>query len=44
MRVTHEIADKNGDVATTSHLENWIDEAEPRTWFLFEASRVHRSE
>jgi starvation-inducible DNA-binding protein len=26
-------------VATTSLLENWIDEAERRTWFLFEASR-----
>jgi hypothetical protein len=22
-----------------SLLENWIDEAEKRTWFLFEASR-----
>ncbi len=44
MRVTHEIADKNEDVATTSLLESWIDEAERRTWFLFEASRAHRSE
>jgi starvation-inducible DNA-binding protein len=39
MRAAHEVADKNGDVATTSLLENWIDEAERRTWFLFEASR-----
>jgi starvation-inducible DNA-binding protein len=39
MREAHEIADKGEDVATTSMLENWIDEAERRTWFLFEASR-----
>jgi starvation-inducible DNA-binding protein len=26
-------------VATASLLENWIDEAEQRIWFLFEASR-----
>jgi starvation-inducible DNA-binding protein len=39
MREAHEVADKNGDVATTSLLENWIDEAERRTWFLFEAGR-----
>ena len=39
MREAHEITDKGGDVATTSMLENWIDEAERRTWFLFEASR-----
>jgi starvation-inducible DNA-binding protein len=39
MREAHEITDKGGDVATTSFLENWIDEAERRTWFLFEASR-----
>jgi len=23
-------------------IENWIDEAERRTWFLFEATRVAR--
>ena len=39
MRNAHEVADKGGDVATTSILENFIDEAERRTWFLFEASR-----
>lgn len=39
MRKAHEVADKGGDVATTSILENFIDEAERRTWFLFEASR-----
>jgi starvation-inducible DNA-binding protein len=26
-------------MASASLLENWIDEAERRTWFLFEASR-----
>ncbi len=40
MRVAHEIADEHEDVATTSLLENFIDQAERRTWFLFEASRA----
>jgi starvation-inducible DNA-binding protein len=39
MRETHGLCDEHGDVATASLLENWIDEAERRTWFLFEASR-----
>ncbi len=39
MREAHEVADKHGDVATTSLLETFIDQAERRTWFLFEASR-----
>jgi starvation-inducible DNA-binding protein len=39
MRETHSLCDEHGDVATASLLENWIDEAERRTWFLFEASR-----
>lgn len=40
MRAAHEIADKHGDVATASILENFIDAAEKRNWFLFEASRT----
>ena len=39
MRTTHELCDKYGDVATASVLENWIDEAENRVWFLFETGR-----
>jgi starvation-inducible DNA-binding protein len=39
MRKAHEVADKGGDVATTSILETFIDEAERRAWFLFEATR-----
>jgi starvation-inducible DNA-binding protein len=39
MRVTHGICEEHGDCATTSFLENWIDEAERRAWFLFEAMR-----
>jgi starvation-inducible DNA-binding protein len=41
MRKTHEIADKHDDVATASILETFIDAAEKRCWFLFEASRGH---
>ena len=40
MREAHEVAGKNNDSATTSLLENFIDETERRTWFLFEATRV----
>lgn len=40
MREAHEVAANNGDVATTSILENFIDETEKRTWFLFEATRL----
>ena len=39
MRVAHELADKHEDVATASLLEQFIDDAEKRTWFLFEVSR-----
>ena len=39
MRRTHTLCDDHADVATVSLLEVWIDEAERRTWFLFEASR-----
>jgi starvation-inducible DNA-binding protein len=39
MRAAHGVCDEHGDVATASLLEVWIDEAEKRTWFLFEASR-----
>jgi starvation-inducible DNA-binding protein len=40
MREVHDVCDEHGDVATASLLENWIDEAEKRTWFLFEAGRA----
>jgi starvation-inducible DNA-binding protein len=43
MRETHELCEQHGDVATASLLEVWIDEAERRTWFLFEASRASES-
>jgi starvation-inducible DNA-binding protein len=39
MRETHALCDEHGDVASASLLENWIDEAEGRSWFLFEATR-----
>jgi starvation-inducible DNA-binding protein len=40
MRQAHEIADEHKDVATASQLELYIDAAEKRVWFLFEASRA----
>jgi starvation-inducible DNA-binding protein len=39
MRAAHTVCDEHEDVASASLLENWIDEAEQRTWFLFEAAR-----
>ena len=39
MREAHDVADQHDDVATQSLLEVWMDEAEKRVWFLFEASR-----
>jgi starvation-inducible DNA-binding protein len=39
MREVHHVCDEYGDVATASLLENWIDQTERRTWFLFEATR-----
>src|SRR5690242_13194298 len=42
LRETHSVCDEHNDVASASLIENWIDEAERRTWFLFEATRVAR--
>jgi len=39
LRELHEVCDEHRDVATASLIENWIDEAERRAWFLFEVSR-----
>jgi starvation-inducible DNA-binding protein len=39
MRECHELCDEHDDVATASILENFIDQAERRLWFMFESSR-----
>jgi starvation-inducible DNA-binding protein len=39
LRTAHEVASKASDYATTSLIEAWIDDAERRAWFLFEATR-----
>jgi starvation-inducible DNA-binding protein len=36
MLEAHQVCDKYDDVATASLLENWIDEAQRRAWFLAE--------
>jgi starvation-inducible DNA-binding protein len=41
LRGAHEICARHDDVATTSLIEVWIDEAERRTWFLFETLKVN---
>ena len=40
LRQVHGVCDEHGDVASASLLEVWIDEAERRVWFLFEATRA----
>jgi starvation-inducible DNA-binding protein len=39
MLKTHALCDESGDVASASLIENWIDEAQGRAWFLLEAVR-----
>jgi starvation-inducible DNA-binding protein len=39
MRSLHDLCDDANDVATASLLENWIDETQRRSWFLYEISR-----
>jgi starvation-inducible DNA-binding protein len=39
MRKAYELSDEYEDVATTSLLDNFINETERRIWFVFEASR-----
>ena len=39
LREAHDVCDEHGDIATASLIEVWIDEAERRAWFLFEAIR-----
>jgi starvation-inducible DNA-binding protein len=41
MRAAHDLCAAEGDVATASLLENWIDETQRRAWFLFETTRFH---
>ncbi|MEM6845623.1 MAG: DNA starvation/stationary phase protection protein [Bacteroidota bacterium] len=39
MRAAHAITSEANDVATTSILEEYIDQTEERTWFLFETAQ-----
>jgi starvation-inducible DNA-binding protein len=39
LREAHSLCDEEDDVATASLIENWIDQAERRAWFLFETTR-----
>jgi starvation-inducible DNA-binding protein len=38
MRAVHALCDDAADIASASLLENWIDRAQRRGWFLFEAT------
>jgi starvation-inducible DNA-binding protein len=39
MREAHGVCDDHDDPASASLIENWLDQTEKRTWFLFEAAR-----
>lgn len=40
LREMHEVCEGHRDIASASLIENWVDETERRTWFLFEACRL----
>jgi starvation-inducible DNA-binding protein len=40
MLKVHTLCDEQGDVASASLIEVWIDEAQGRAWFLLEAVRL----
>ena len=42
LRAAHEVCETHNDVASTSLIEVWIDEAERRSWFLYEMTRSGR--
>ena len=39
LRAAHGVCETHKDVASTSLIEVWIDEAERRSWFLYESTR-----
>ncbi len=41
LRETHGVCEEHGDAASAGLVEIWIDEAERRVWYLFEASRAN---
>lgn len=43
LREAHIVCDKYNDTATASAIEEWIDQSERRSWFLFEAGRKQDS-
>jgi starvation-inducible DNA-binding protein len=43
LREVHGVCDRHRDIAGASLIEVWIDEAERRTWFLFETVRTGRA-
>ena len=41
MLALHGMCDEARDVATASLLENWIDQSQNRSWFLYETTRSY---
>jgi starvation-inducible DNA-binding protein len=38
LREMHEVCERHHDIATASLIENWVDQAERRAWFLSQAA------
>jgi starvation-inducible DNA-binding protein len=38
LREVHEVCEEHRDFASASCIGSWIDDAERRVWFLFEAN------
>lgn len=41
LREAHGVCSEHRDIASTSLIEQWIDESEKRSWFLFEACQQY---
>jgi starvation-inducible DNA-binding protein len=44
LRAIHTLCDEAEDLATASLVENWIDQSQRRSWFLFESTRRQKAE
>jgi starvation-inducible DNA-binding protein len=42
LREAHDLCDKHGDLASVSLVDDYLDDAERRAWFLHEASQPER--
>jgi starvation-inducible DNA-binding protein len=39
LRLMHDTCEQHNDIATAGLIENWVDQAERRAWFLTEITK-----